>query len=259
MQGILIAFMAVVMCITLLALVMMVYDMVSDRRDRAAKRDTAEAARQVASAPAPVVPSDPVAAPAPIAPIEPEPPVAEPEPEPVKEPVQVSVRTDSEAEPEVMEIDPEVAATLSGDNAVVFASAKHETLDDKYAALSPEFKRYYDELVVYAASVEKSKRFKNARYEEYKVGSGRLVRLTIKRGVIVCEYLITNPLFRTYAKDNKVSVKQSPTVLKITDAASFQAAKDSIDLAARGIEEDRQLKKEMQKAKRRERKDSDEQ
>lgn len=37
MQGILIAFMAVVMCITLLALVMMVYDMMSDRRDRAAK------------------------------------------------------------------------------------------------------------------------------------------------------------------------------------------------------------------------------
>ncbi|MFR6640977.1 MAG: hypothetical protein ACLUSP_06350 [Christensenellales bacterium] len=64
-------------------------------------------------------------------------------------------------------------------NAVVFAAAKHETLDDKYAELTPELKKYYDEIVVYAASVEKSKRIKNARYEEYKVGSNRIVRLTI--------------------------------------------------------------------------------
>lgn len=254
MQGILIAFMAVVMCITVLALVMMVYDMMSERKDRAAKKDAAElAARQVVYAP--VAPAEPVApAPAPV-----EQPVAEPEPEPAKEPVQVAVRSDEEEEPEVMEIDPELAATLSSDNAVVFASSKHETLDDKYSALTPEYKRYYDELVVYAASVEKSKRFKNARYEEYKVGSARIVRLTIKRGIIVCEYLITNPLFRNYSKENNVSVKQSPTVLKVTDAATFQAAKDSIDLAVRGIAEDKQLKKEMQKAKRRERKEQEEQ
>lgn len=250
MQGILIAFMAVVMCITVLALVMMVYDMMSERKARAAKKEVAElAAKQVACAP--VAPAQPVA------PVEQ--PVAEPEPEPVKEPVQVSVRSDEEEEPEVMEIDPELAATLSSDNAVVFASSKHETLDDKYSALTPEYKRYYDELVVYAASVEKSKRFKNARYEEYKVGSARIVRLTIKRGIIVCEYLITNPLFRNYSKENNVSVKQSPTVLKVTDAATFQAAKDSIDLAVRGIAEDKQLKKEMQKAKRRERKEQEEQ
>ena len=250
MQGILIAFMAVVMCITVLALVMMVYDMMSERKARAAKKEAAELAeKQVAYAP--VAPAQPVA------PVEQ--PVAEPEPEPVKEPVQVSVRSDEEEEPEVMEIDPELAATLSSDNAVVFASSKHETLDDKYSALTPECKRYYDELVVYAASVEKSKRFKNARYEEYKVGSARIVRLTIKRGIIVCEYLITNPLFRNYSKENNVSVKQSPTVLKVTDAATFQAAKDSIDLAVRGIAEDKQLKKEMQKAKRRERKEQEEQ
>lgn len=210
MQVVLIVFMAVVMCVTIVTLAMMVSDMVKDRKGGKAK------------------------------------------------PVQFVVRSEeTEEEPEMMEIDPEVAATLSDGNAVVFAAAKHETLDDKYAELTPELKKFYDEIVVYAASVENSKRIKNARYEEYKVGSNRIVRLTIKRGVIVCEYLITNPLFRNYAKDNKVSVKQSPTVLKVVDAATLQAAKDSIDLAVNGIAEDKQLKKEMQKAKRRERKEQE--
>lgn len=231
MQVLLIVFMAVVMCVTIVTLAMMIADMAKERK--AGK-----------------------AAPA---------PVAQPEPAPAKaEPVQVVVRTDddnadadTDDQPEIMEIDPEVAATLSGDNAVVFASAKHETIDDKYAELPSELKKYYDEIVVYAASVDKSKRIKNARYEEYKIGSNRIVRLTIKRGVIVCEYLITNPLFRSYAKENKVSVKQSPTVLKVVDAATLQAAKDSIDLAVNGIAEDKQFKKEMQKAKRRERKEQE--
>ena len=97
MQVVLIVFMAVVMCVTIVTLAMMVSDMVKDRKGGKAK------------------------------------------------PVQFVVRSEeTEEEPEMMEIDPEVAATLSDGNAVVFAAAKHETLDDKYAELTPELKKFYD-------------------------------------------------------------------------------------------------------------------
>ena len=79
MQVVLIVFMAVVMCVTIVTLAMMVSDMVKDRKGGKAK------------------------------------------------PVQFVVRSEeTEEEPEMMEIDPEVAATLSDGNAVVFAAAKHE-------------------------------------------------------------------------------------------------------------------------------------
>lgn len=151
----------------------------------------------------------------------------------------------------------EIAVTLSdaftSEGTVAFSTGS-QTLDEKYLGLSPEYKGYYDEIVRFAMSVEGSKRYKNSAYEEYKVGKNRLVRLKIKRGVIVCELVIPNLTFKNYVSNNKVSVKQAPVIIKVTDEISLSAVKDSIGIAVKAIEEEKAYKKEQAKIRRRERK-----
>ena len=159
---------------------------------------------------------------------------------------------------EVLSVAPNAAAeevaptTVNDDSAVVFSTAT-QTLEEKYLELTPEYKGYYDEIVKCAMAVEGSKRIKNANYEEYKVGMSRLVRLKIKRGIVVCELVISNLTFRTYVNDNKVAMKQAPASIKVIDAAACAAVKDSIGIAVKAIEEERAYRKEQAKIRRRER------
>jgi len=159
---------------------------------------------------------------------------------------------------EVLSVAPNAAAeevaptTVNDDSAVVFSTAT-QTLEEKYLELTPEYKGYYDEIVKCAMAVEGSKRIKNANYEEYKVGMSRLVRLKIKRGIVVCELVISNLTFKTYVNDNKVAMKQAPASIKVIDAAACAAVKDSIGIAVKAIEEERAYRKEQAKIRRRER------
>lgn len=151
---------------------------------------------------------------------------------------------------EVDEATEEPTPEIIPEDAVVF-SATRDTIDQRYEALPDEMKGYYDEIVKYAQVVEGNRRFKNDRYEEYKVGKNRIVRLLIKRGVIVCEFVIANSDLRNYMADNKLKIKQAATTMKVYDETTLQAAKNAVDIAVRVIEDEKQYKKEQARAKRR--------
>ena len=151
---------------------------------------------------------------------------------------------------EVDEATEEPTPEIIPEDAVVF-SATRDTIDQRYEALPDEMKGYYDEIVKYAHVVEGNRRFKNDRYEEYKVGKNRIVRLLIKRGVIVCEFVIANSDLRNYMADNKLKIKQAATTMKVYDETTLQAAKNAVDIAVRAIEDEKQYKKEQARAKRR--------
>lgn len=151
---------------------------------------------------------------------------------------------------EVDEATEEPMPEIIPEDAVVF-SATRDTIDQRYEALPDEMKGYYDEIVKYAQVVEGNRRFKNDRYEEYKVGKNRIVRLLIKRGVIVCEFIIANSDLRNYMADNKLKIKQAATTMKVYDETTLQAAKNAVDIAVRAIEDEKQYKKEQARAKRR--------
>lgn len=151
---------------------------------------------------------------------------------------------------EVDEATEEPTPEIIPEDAVVF-SATRDTIDQRYEALPDEMKGYYDEIVKYAQVVEGNRRFKNDRYEEYKVGKNRIVRLLIKRGVIVCEFVIANSDLRNYMADNKLKIKQAATTMKVYDETTLQAAKNAVDIAVRAIEDEKQYKKEQARAKRR--------
>ena len=144
-----------------------------------------------------------------------------------------------------------VAEVVEDDDTVRFAPKQSQTLEEKYLALSATERGYYDEIALYAAKKEEAKKYKNARYEEYKIGKTRLVRLLIKRGTVIFEFMLQNADFKNYISENKVSVKHSATVMKIEDAEAVQAAKDSVDIVIQAIAEEKEYKKELARERRR--------
>ena len=139
---------------------------------------------------------------------------------------------------------------VEDDGKISFSANSKQTLDEKYACLSQKDKNRYNEIVEYAKKVEGNHCFKNDKYEEYKVGKNRLVRMLIKRGVVTCEFILQNADFRNYVNENKISVKQSATLLKIVDSTSVAVAKNSIDIAVACINEEREYKKQLAREKR---------
>lgn len=228
MYVLMICFIAVVLIIGIFCVVVVTRDIVTEER---AKKNASEAATAT-----PVVVYQP--APAPQQTEEPE--VEEPTEEPAKE----------EPATEETAVTEEVAEDAEDDGVVNFATGT-KTLDEKYLELTPEFKGYYDEIVRFANTVEGSKRYKNANYEEYKVGKNRLVRLKIKREAVICELVIPNLAFKNYVSENKVEVKQAPATIKVVDDATLSAVKDSMQIAINAIEEERAYKKEQAKLRRR--------
>ncbi len=148
----------------------------------------------------------------------------------------------------------ENSVTIDTGKDVSFMSPIVKTLSEKYVELSEEQKFFFNEIVAYASSIKDSKQIKNDRYEEYKYGGGRLVRVNIKRGIVVCEYLIPNDSYKRYVSGNKVKVKTAPILLKLTDKSTLQAAKDSIDIVKKNIDDEKMYKKEQAKLRRNERK-----
>ena len=146
-------------------------------------------------------------------------------------------------EPAEEETDPE--GTIS------FSTGQQQTLEEKYLALSNEQRGWYDEIIKYASIVEGSKRYKNARYEEYKVGKNRLVRVLIKRGVINCEFILHNSDFKNYISENKISVRQSATTMLVEAKETVEAVKNSIDIVVAAIAEEREYKKAQARERRR--------
>ena len=143
-------------------------------------------------------------------------------------------------------------AEEDADEAVVFdAERKSLTLDEKYEELTDEQKALYDAVVAKASGIEGAKRFKNARYEEYKCGKMRLVRLQIKRGVIICEFILYNDDFKAYISENKLKIKPAPTVIRLIDEASLQIALDSIDMVVDDVEAEKEHKKQVARERRR--------
>ena len=266
MEVVFMIFMTIVSVVALFAVMVVIRDVVKEsyitkRINNAAEREREAAMREAilaamraeayaaplkqAQAPevTPVVDQAPVVeeAPAEQAPAE-EAVVAEAVVEPVAE---VVSEVAQEQEPEASD-----DAQDDEEGTVSFSASTSQTLEEKYLELSSEQKGFYNDIIKYAAGKEASRRYYNQRYEEYKIGSKRIVRLRIKRGVVYCEFLLTNSDFRNYISENKIPVKQAATVIKVVDAATVDAVKNSIDIAVQLIEEEKAYKKQLAREKR---------
>lgn len=167
------------------------------------------------------------------------------------EPTVVVVEAPAKETPAPVEEAPVLEEAVEDEGAVVF-SANTLTMEEKYATLSSEFKRYFDEIIKHALSKEGVKEFKHNSSYDYKIGSYRVVRMMIKRGEIVCEFRFIDRDIIDYANASNVKMKQSATTIKVLEASAVGVAKNGIDLVCTQIAEDKEYKKELAREKRKE-------
>jgi len=166
-----------------------------------------------------------------------------------------------EAYQEVEESKEEVASQIEeekheeaeDENSVTFSKSHNITVESRYAALSSEFKEYFDEVVRHALSKAGVKVNKTTSYHDYKIGAKRLVRISIKRSEVVCEFTFIDRNFNSYASANNIKVKPSATAIRVTEASAVGVAKDGIDIVFAQILEEKEHKKAFAREKRRER------
>lgn len=145
----------------------------------------------------------------------------------------------------------EIAATEVDENAVSFSRVSL-TIEEKYATFSTEYKRFFDDIIKHTLSKEGVKEFKKPSSYDYKIGAYKVLRLTIKRGEITCEFHFIDNDFNTYAGESDVKIKQSATVVRVLEPSAVGVVKDGVDLVCKQIAEDKERKKALALAKRRE-------
>lgn len=143
-----------------------------------------------------------------------------------------------EAEAEKAEAEPEE----EGDKEVVqFKTSK--TIEELYAELSMEQQSFFDELKNKAMSKPQAVLSVTKNYENVKIGKRSIVKLLIRKGVTVAEFLLENDMLKEYRKNSankkgKSKIRIRPTVINITELATLKTAIDMIDLAYEQIIED---------------------
>lgn len=240
LQAVVVVFMLFLCALCLFAVIVIVRDIISEnakaRREREReerewlrlqmKQEQEDAAKAVPVVAEPVVEAQPV------------------DPEPVPEPV---VAEEPAPEPEIAE----EPVAEEAENDVSF-NTNNLTIEDKYAALSYEFKVCFNDIVQHALSKEGVKEIKHTSSYDYKIGAYRVVRIMIKRGEIVCEFNFIDREVLNYASASNVRMKQSATALRVSEISTVDAVKEGIDLVCTQIAEDKEYKKELAKEKRRE-------
>ena len=147
------------------------------------------------------------------------------------------------AQPEAVE---EAAATEEEDtedgdrgfvvvqDGIVFNDSK--TITELYDELSPEQQSYFDELREEALTKPDAELAISKNFVTVKIGKRNLIKLLIKRGVTVAEFIVENDALKQLRLSNmnrrgKSAIKVKPTVVQVIDLDSLKVAVDMINLA----------------------------
>ncbi|MBR6687191.1 MAG: hypothetical protein IKL77_00375 [Clostridia bacterium] len=188
-------------------------------------------------------------------------PAPQPEPQPAPQPAPVEAPVETKAEAKVEEVavtaeplEAPVEADLADEdpNSVAF-SRNTLTMEERYMTLSTEFKRYFDDIVNHTLQKPGVKETKKTSAYDYKIGYQRVIKISIRRSEIVCEFNFIDKDFDQYANASDVKIKRAATVVRVSEPSAVGVVKDGIDLVCTQIEELKEQKKELAKEKRRQR------
>lgn len=117
---------------------------------------------------------------------------------------------------------------------VVFAESK--TITELYEELSSEQKGYFDELREEALRKPDAELSISRNFIAVKIGKRNLIKLLIKRGVTVAEFILENEQLKQLRlsdknKRGKSAIKVKPTTVQVLDLPSLKVAVDMITLA----------------------------
>lgn len=153
--------------------------------------------------------------------------VAQPAPEVVEE----AAATEAEDEEEMSEGENGFVVVQDG---IVFNDSK--TITELYDELSPEQQSYFDELREEALTKPDAELAIAKNFVTVKIGKRNLIKLLIKRGVTVAEFMLENDALKQLRLSNtnkrgKSAIKIKPTVVQVLDLNSLKVAVDMINLA----------------------------
>lgn len=131
--------------------------------------------------------------------------------------------------------EPEKAQEKEKEDAIKFAEAS-KTITELYDELTPEQRRFFDELKNRALSKPKAVLSVTKNYESVKVGKQSILKLLIRKGVVVAEFLLESDALKEYRKHSenkkgKSRIRIRPTVIAVTDLDTLKTALDMINLA----------------------------
>ena len=182
---------------------------------------------------------------------------------PVERIIEKQVRVEVPVEAEKI-VEKEVKVEVPVEKAVAVPAAKPAapkktvaprlTLDEAYAKLSKEQKKYFDTLKAYAMGKDKCKEKKSTYYILLGQSSvNPLVKLTIKKDTTVALFKMEDEYFkdiRRNAGSDGTKIKVKETELIVGDAQALDAAKEMIDLREDQIERYQEYLKEQKSMKR---------
>ncbi len=140
--------------------------------------------------------------------------------------------------------------TVDDGNSVVFSSTSL-SLDEKLAMLSSEQKMFFNDIIKYALSKDDVKEIKTNNFYSYKIGSYQVLKLSIRRNEINCEFKFIDRDLINYTSNYKTKIKQQSTQIRVIEASDVGVVKDGIDLICRQIAVDKEYKKNLAREKRR--------
>lgn len=169
---------------------------------------------------------------------------AEPLPEPQSEQL-----PEPESEPAAA-ADPN--AVVLPEDAVVLRVKNTLTYDEAYAELSGEEQRRVDDILAFAMSKDKAaKKTQSKTAATVSLGRNQLVRIAIRKGGILARITVPNDELSAYADVSKTKIKAKPIDIKVDAPETVGTVKDSIDLTYKGILDERERKKQLQRERRR--------
>lgn len=143
-------------------------------------------------------------------------------------------------------------AVVLSEDAVVLRVKNTLTYDEAYAELSGEEQRRVDDILAFAMSKDKAtKRTQSKTAATVSLGRDQLVRIAIRKGVIVARITVPNDELSAYADAAKTKIKAKPIDIKVDAPETVGTVKDLIDLTYKGILDERERKKQLQRERRR--------
>ncbi len=122
------------------------------------------------------------------------------------------------------------------DGETIIKVKESKTIEELYAELSVEQKSFFDELKEKALKKPQAVLSVTKNYESVKIGKKSILKLIIRKGVTVAEFLLESDLLKEYRKTStnklgKSKIRIRPTVIAVTELATLKTALDMIDLA----------------------------
>ena len=140
------------------------------------------------------------------------------------------------------------------DNSVVFESNKNQktTFVEKYAALDPETRNRYDQLVAYILARPDCRKSEAANAVTFKCKTDKIMRAVIKRGTVVLNFMLVNTDLNRFVREEGIKkIKIAPVVVRLESDIDLVLAKQTVDITLENILEEQQYRKERKRELRR--------